>query len=169
MIKRKKALIIISIAVVICILICTLICAIAGGFMIYDFAQKNPLRMPTWYVCKQIEKEIPIGTDADTVIEIMKSKGWSNDKHSYVPYYPLMKGSISSSLTDRAYFYSYNRLDYKNREHGYYYTGAYIGTVPEQGTSDPMGYSISSIFVFDENKKLMDIIVFRNYVGIVIE
>ena len=135
--------------------------------MIYDFTQKNPLLMPTWYVCNQIEKEIPIGTDADTVIEIMKSKGRLSDKYSSAPKYILVEEPLGRPITNSECFYSYNRLDYKNQEHGYYHTGAYIGDV--QRTFSPMGYSVYAKFVFDENKKLMDIIVLRDYVGIVIE
>ena len=168
MIKRKrnakKKLIIISVAVVICILAC----AIVGGFMVHDYIQKNPLRAPTWYVCKQIEKEIPIGTDADTVIEIMKSKDdWSKSEDTpYNKTYRLNKGPIGVGIAYNAFFYSFNKLDYRNISQGNYYTGTFLGSVPQRGTEEPWGYSVSAMFIFDENKQLMDIIVFRNYVGI---
>ena len=172
MIKRKKALIIISVTVVICILICTLTCAIVGGFMIYDFAQKNPLRMPTWYVCKQIEKEIPIGSDADTVIEIMKSKDdWSTeeefigDEYKYYEIYSLPKG-FNNNISSQADYYSFSKINYKKESRDFYALSTCIGAVPERGTDKLFGYYVHVMFILDENKELIDILIFRIYVPI---
>ena len=170
MIKRKrnakKALIIISVAVVICILAIT----IAGVFMVHDYIQKNPLRAPTWYICKQIEKEIPIGSDADDAIEYLKSKDeWSyyrNASDENAKNYRISETATGRYASNSPCFYSFSNLDYESHDQGCYVTGVHLGTYPEKGTTHLLGYHVEAAFVFDENLKLMDIYVFRNYIGI---
>ena len=164
MIKRKrnakKALIIISVAVVICILACSIV----GGFMIYDFSQKNFVRMPTWYVCKQIEKDVPIGTNADTVIEYLKSKPeWSVTRDFNSKDHILHEGFNGPLIGYNACLYSFNKLNYKKELYDHYYsTSVYLGGFD---TTSSSGYYVKAVFIFDESKTLIDIVVYRYYVG----
>ena len=164
--KPQKKMIICLICATLALLI--LIGSVVGGTMM--FRDKIYLLMPPSFICKQIEKEIPIGSDADEVIEYLKSKDeWlpeenasdSNDKDYRI--YQTGTGHYIASYY--GHFYSFSKLDYKSHDQGCYITSAYLGIFPNKDTTLWSAYDVEACFVFDENLKLIDIYVFRRYAG----
>lgn len=165
--KKKLAIILISLAVITCVLTIAIAGALVRGTVMTFKTYKDEmlLFMPTSYICKQIETEVPIGTDADTVIEFLKNKdGWWTDKSSADNNFKLYEGATGRYAVDYQSFYSFNNLNY-DQDQGYYFTDAYIGSVPNQNTSLWIGNHVYVIFIFDENMRLMDIAVFRVLIG----
>ena len=162
--KLSKKNIICLICVTLALLI--LIGAVVGGAVM--FRDKIYLLMPTSYICKQIEKEIPIGSDAETVIEYLESKHmWSSnyDDDFIEKDYKITQGSPGKYLVNFAAFHSFNNINYKNENLGCYFTSACLGYIPFRGTSIPIGSWCQVVFIFDSNLKIIDIIVYRHFIG----
>lgn len=161
--SRKLVIAIISIALAVCIL--TISC---GGLVAFykKYEYQFFLAMPTSYICEQIEKEIPIGSDADDVIAYLKSKDeWLPHERSVDKNYRISQTATGHYVSGFPDFYSFSKLDYESHDQGCYITSAYIGTFPKKGTTLWSAYEVKVVFVYDENLKLIDIYVYRRYAG----
>ena len=161
--SRKLVIVIISIALAVCIL--TISC---GGLVAFykKYEYQFFLAMPTSYICEQIEKEIPIGSDADDVIAYLKSKDeWLPHRRSVEKNYRISKTATGHHASRYPDFYSFSKLDYESHDQGCYITGAYIGSFPNKDSSLWSAYDVEVVFVYDENLKLIDIYILRAYFG----
>ena len=66
--KRKKILIALVIILASIVVLCSIL-----------FSNAILIRMPSSYICKQLEKDVPIGTSAEEVIKYVESNDkWTN-------------------------------------------------------------------------------------------
>ena len=159
-ISKKMLIIIISITVSVCLLACVIL-AVFNSITI-----DSPLflYMPTWYICHRIEKEIPIGSDADTVIAFLKTQELWYDSEIIKGQEPtIYEGSVSRRLANQIGLYSFSKLDHRKTEHGAYYRSSSLGTafenVPDTSVFSLIRYEVFATFIFDENMELIDIAV----------
>ena len=157
MTKKKKALIIIVI-VIVAIVVLALV-----------FREQLFMRMPAFYIGNQLEKDVPIGTSAEDVMEYVKShEEWIKDEYQTVSYYdlPMTYNSGMACYPEGSYScYSFSDIDYKgNPDEGF---GSYTLYV-DCGEMSPIPIAatwVNVFFVFDEDQKLIDIVVSKENVG----
>ncbi len=160
MTKRKKVLIIIAI--------------VAVAIIIFAFIFRDQLfmRMPAFYIGNQLEKDVPIGTSAEDVIEYVKShEEWTNREYEPVNYleldeFGLMYNGSSAMYPRNSYsLYSFSGIDYKGNPDESF--GSYTLYV-DFGEMSPIPIAatwVNVFFVFNEDQKLIDIVVSKEHVG----
>ncbi len=169
--KSKKILIVLAITLAIIasiIVLCTIL--LSNAILI---------RMPSSYICKQLEKDVPIGTSADDVIGYVEANGvWTNAGYAGDPDDPnefiLYDGGVSYKTgvqrdPENSYsFYSFSNIDYENTpttEYGSYNLYVELGDIPWKDTNYLFGRGVRAYFVFDEEQNLIDIVVCKEFFG----
>ena len=118
--------------------------------------------MPTAYICKQLEKNIPIGTNSESVINIIKSnKEWTQEGELRDCSDIVFDFPFTFSI------YSFNDIDYSQSKSGCE-IGASFELSVELGRTPGApfwGSSTHAIFFFDDEEKLIDILVYKEHIG----
>lgn len=156
--SNKKAVVVTSILIVITILI---------GVFVTAFKDQIFIAMPCSYICKNLEKEVPIGTDAENVIAFVKSHDeWTNGCHDFYNYEIENIRGKTFCFTG-AYSHSYNNINYENKNFDEETDAAYILHVRLGSTPfDPFwGKTVNACFFFDEDQKLVDILIGKTFIG----
>ena len=162
-IGKKKQIIVIIITVIIALI----------GVCMAVFRNQTLINMPCSYICKKLEKEIPMGTSVEETVKILRSHEEWTDGNLYgdVHKYELMDGGfpIHSDQFEYESYASFNDVDYKSGsetnglEYGSYEIRVYLGSTP---FFEPFwGRSVNAHFIFDEEQKLIDIIVRKAWIG----
>ncbi len=158
--KAKKVIVVSSIMLFITIL---------AGVCIMTFKNQVFISMPCSYICKNLEKEVPIGTDAENVIAFVKSHDeWTNGQE-YQDFYNYEIENIRGKTFcfTGAYSHSYNNINYENKNFDEETDAAYILHVRLGSTPfDPFwGKMVNACFFFDEDQKLVDILIGKTFIG----
>jgi len=163
--KRKKILIALVIILASIVVLCLIL-----------FSNAILIRMPSSYICKQLEKDVPIGTSAEEVIKYVESNDkWTN----YQPYvdrrifeledYGLQYSWGEQRDPENSYsFCSFSNIDYENNpatEYGNYNLYVELGDIPWKDTNYLFGRGVRAYFVFDEEQNLIDIVVCKEFFG----
>ena len=134
------------------------------------------IRMPSSYICKQLEKDVPIGTSAEEVIKYVESNDkWTNSQ----PYVDRRLFELEDyglqyfwgEQRDPAYSYSFcsfSNIDYENNpatKYGNYNLYVELGDIPWKDTNYLFGRGVRAYFVFDEEQNLIDIVVCKECFG----
>ena len=167
--KRKKILIALVIILASIVVLCLIL-----------FSNAILIRMPSSYICKQLEKNVPIGTKAEEVIEFVESNHkWTNFGYAKDPEDPnefvLYDGGVSYKTGEQrdpesSYsFCSFSKIDYENNpttEYGSYNLYVELGDIPwKDAPSILFGRVVKAYFVFDEERNLIDIVVCKEFFG----
>ena len=125
--------------------------------------------MPCSFICKQIEKEVPIGTTIEETMGFVRShEDWTNGNAYGDPYeYEIQNSGIAvyPNKFEGASFYSFCNVDYETNETetiGSYCIRVELGTTPFQPF---WGRVTTAYFVFDEEQHLTDILVQKSGIG----
>ena len=126
------------------------------------------IRMPTSYICKQMEKNVPIGTDWKRVREYVgNNEAWEElwEANCGLCYHTGSQDDLDGSYS----LHSFSGVDYEsdpNQRHGNFILLVCLGDLPWK---DPYWYlfarSANAYFVFDENQELIDIVVYKYFWG----
>ena len=163
--KRKKILI-------------ALVIILASIVVLYLILFSNAIliRMPSSYICKQLEKDVPIGTSAEEVIKYVESNDkWTNyqlyvDRRIFeLEDYGLQYSWGDHRDPENSYsFCSFSNIDYENNpttEYGNYNLYVELGDIPWKDTNYLFGRGVRAYFVFDEEQNLIDIVVCKEFFG----
>ena len=163
--KRKKILI-------------ALVIILASMVVLYLILFSNAIliRMPSSYICKQLEKDVPIGTSAEEVIKYVESNDkWTNyqlyvDRRIFeLEDYGLQYSWGEQRDPENSYsFCSFSNIDYENNpdtEYGNYNLYVELGDIPWKDTNYLFGRGVRAYFVFDEEQNLIDIVVCKEFFG----
>lgn len=156
--KKKKILIIIAIVTVVIVVFSVI------------FRDQLFLRMPAFFIGNHLEKKVPIGSSVEDVIEFVKShEEWFKDESQVVRCYehPMTYDSGEACYPDGSYScYSFSDIDYKgnpDKKFGSYTIHVDCGTM----SNIPIFATwVNVFFVFDEEQKLIDIVVSKEFAGI---
>ena len=126
------------------------------------------INMPKSYICKQIENEISLGTSAENVVDFLKShKDWTNGEYYGDLYdYQIYNDGIDINDFNTGSYYSLSSINYKSEQSekiGSFLIFCDLGSAP---IFEPFwGNEVNAYFVFDEEQKLIDIIVHKRPIG----
>ena len=163
--KRKKILIALVIILASIVVLCLIL-----------FSNAILIRMPSSYICKQLEKDVPIGTSAEEVIKYVESNDkWTNyqlygDRRIFeLKDYGLQYSWGEQRDPESSYsFCSFSKIDYENNpttEYGSYNLYVELGDIPWKDTNYLFGRGVRAYFVFDEEQNLIDIVVCKEFFG----
>ena len=160
-IGKKKIIIIISIILILGLGI--------GVFMLFSNNQFF-INMPCSYICKQLEKQIPIGTSAEEVVEVLRShKKWTNGQlYGNLCDYQIYNGGVSTHknkfINDS--HYSLMDISYQSEEPGKIGSFTVFCDLGSTPAFEPFwGKTVNVYFVFDEEQQLIDILVYKSTIG----
>lgn len=125
------------------------------------------ISLPTSYICNQISKDVPIGTNAEDVLEFIRNqKNWEILKHCEECDEIRYSEGVVCDVSNSKSFYSL--IEVVPDEHdiidmpGVYYVAIKMGST----LGEPFWGKVTYVdFVFDENLNLINILVYKSAIG----
>lgn len=129
--------------------------------------------MPCWVICKRLGMEIPMGSTAEEAVAVLQNnREWAERNRLEDAYnYHMSDGGLAIFPYQFEYesYYSFNHIDYQagseneSLAYGSYTIRAKLGCTI---LNKPFyGRMVDAFFVFDENQRLIDIVVTKYFIG----